>query len=99
MEFRVPVGTLERSIVSRVCVENAHYQEVEAKHVQFVLRTKDIGRVRLTSSTTQNLCIKEYYGTFRSGLLFICCGLFESFFLISYSVCSHYFNSELQEKV
>ena len=36
-----------------------NYQEVNAQHVQFVLRTKDIGRIRLTSSTTQTCVLKS----------------------------------------
>ena len=41
------------------CVEYANYQEVEAKPVQFVLRTNDVVRVRLTSSTTQTCVLKN----------------------------------------
>ena len=62
--FGVLVGKLERSIVLHCvfvykCAEYANYQEVEAWHVQFVLRTKEIGRVRRTSSTTQTCVLKS----------------------------------------
>ena len=58
MAFRGPVGGLERSIVcSHTNVQNM--QVVEAQHVQFVLRKKDIGRVRVTSSTTQTCVLKN----------------------------------------
>ena len=39
------------------CVEYANKQEVEA--LQFMLRTKNIGKVRLTSSTTQTCILKS----------------------------------------
>ena len=54
MEFRECVGTQElHCVFVRKCVEYANYQEVEAKHVQFVLRTKDVGRVRLTQGRSE----------------------------------------------
>ena len=45
MVFRVCVGTLGCNIVCSY----TNYQEVEVYHVQCMLRTKDIGGVRLTS--------------------------------------------------
>ena len=37
--------------------------------MQFMLKTKEIEKIRLTSSTTQTLQFKDYYGIFQSGLL------------------------------
>ena len=60
MEFRIRVETLDHCVFVHKCAEYANCQVVETQHVQFVLRTKDLRRVRLTS----NLHIKEYYQVF-----------------------------------
>ena len=41
------------------CAEHVNSQVAEAQYIQFVLRTKYIGRVRLISSTTQTCILKR----------------------------------------
>ena len=55
------VGMLERRVVCSYTNEQSMQivKKLKQIHVQFVSRTKDIGRIRLTSSTTQTCVLKS----------------------------------------